>query len=56
MHKTDLCGIWSLTDSDKIKGIPATVPGCNFLDLVKAEVIPTPSSAATRPTFNGSQA
>lgn len=42
MHKTDLCGIWSLTDSDKIKGILATVPGCNFLDLVKAEVIPDP--------------
>lgn len=42
MHKTDLCGAWSLTDSDKVPNITATVPGCNFLDLVKAEIIPDP--------------
>lgn len=42
MYKTDLCGVWSLTDTDKVENITATVPGCNFLDLMKAEVIPDP--------------
>ncbi len=42
MKKIDLCGEWSLTDSDRVENISATVPGCNFLDLIKAEEIPDP--------------
>lgn len=42
MKQIGLNGVWSLTDNDRVENIPAQVPGCNFLDLMRAEIIPDP--------------
>ena len=42
MQIVDLCGEWKLEDKEKKYIIPATVPGCNYLDLMKAKIIEDP--------------
>lgn len=42
MQIVDLCGEWKLEDKEKKYIMPATVPGCNYLDLMKAKIIEDP--------------
>lgn len=42
MIKVSLDGVWTLSDSDNKIICSATVPGCNFLDLIENGIIPDP--------------
>ncbi|MGN0447761.1 MAG: glycosyl hydrolase 2 galactose-binding domain-containing protein [Acutalibacteraceae bacterium] len=42
MVKKSLVGQWSLCDADGKNSCNAQVPGCNYLDLMKANIIPDP--------------
>lgn len=42
MNYLSLCGEWKLSRNDSNEIIPATVPGCNFTDLIAAGTIPDP--------------
>ena len=42
MIKKPLCGTWTLTDSENKYHINAVVPGCNYLDLMRENIIPDP--------------
>lgn len=42
MNKISLCGEWKLTRNDSNEIISATVPGCNFTDLLAEGKIPDP--------------
>ncbi len=42
MNLISLCGEWKLSRNDSNEIIPATVPGCNFTDLLVAGKIPDP--------------
>lgn len=42
MVKLSLAGEWSLRDCENNEWMKATVPGCNFTDLLDNEIIPNP--------------
>lgn len=42
MNNISLCGEWKLSRNDSNEIIPATVPGCNFTDLLAQGKIPDP--------------
>ncbi len=42
MLKMDLGGVWQLQNKDTGVTVDGTLPGCNYLDLVKGGVIPDP--------------
>ena len=42
MNKISLCGEWKLSRNDSNETISATVPGCNFTDLLAEGKIPDP--------------
>ncbi len=42
MIKKSLCGSWKLTDATGEFSLEATVPGCNYLDLMDAKLIKDP--------------
>ena len=42
MNKISLCGEWKLSRNDSNEMISATVPGCNFTDLLAEGKIPDP--------------
>lgn len=42
MIKKSLCGTWKLHDKEDRYSINAVVPGCNYLDLMREQVIPDP--------------
>ena len=42
MIKKTLCGTWTLNDGENKYHINAVVPGCNYLDLMRENIIPDP--------------
>ena len=42
MAKFDLCGKWKFKEVGKEEYLDATVPGCNYLDLINNKIIDDP--------------